>query len=42
MDHSADKTCWGVAAKAIVGFGIIILVAWLVVGPETAAVVAAG
>jgi len=41
MDDSADKSCWGIAAKAVAGFAVIILVAWLVGGTETAGVVAA-
>lgn len=42
MDDSVQKSCWGITAKAVVGFGVIILIAWLVGGAETAAVVAAG
>jgi len=41
MDDSVQKSCWGITAKAVVGFGLIILVAWLIGGSETAAVVAA-
>lgn len=42
MDDSVEKSCWGVAAKAVAGFAIIILVAWLVGGAEAAAVAVAG
>ena len=41
MDESVEKSCWGVAAKAVIGFAGIILLAWLVSGAETAAVLAA-
>jgi len=40
MDHTVQKSCWGVAAKAVAGFAVIILLAWLIGSPETAAVVA--
>ena len=42
MDDSVQKSCWGVAAKAVVGFAFIILVAWLIAGVETAQVSVAG
>ncbi len=42
MDDIVQKSCWGVAAKAVAGFAFIILLAWLIGGAETAAVVAAG
>lgn len=42
MDEIVPKSCWGVAAKAVAGFAFIILLAWLIGGAETAAVVAAG
>ena len=42
MDDSVQKSCWGVAAKAVAGFAFIILIAWLVAGVETATVAAAG
>lgn len=41
MDEIVQKSCWGVAAKAVVGFAFVILLAWLIGGSETAAVVAA-
>lgn len=40
MDNSVEKSCWGVTAKAVAGFACIILLAWLIGGSETAAVVA--
>ena len=41
MDETVQKSCWGVTAKAVVGFAFIILVAWLIGGGESAAVLAA-
>jgi hypothetical protein len=41
MDDGIQKSCWGVTAKAVVGFAGILLLAWLIGGPETAAVLAA-
>jgi hypothetical protein len=41
MDDGIQKSCWGVTAKAVVGFAGILLLAWLVGGSETAAVLAA-
>jgi hypothetical protein len=41
MDDGIQKSCWGVTAKAVVGFASILLLAWLVGGSETAAVLAA-
>lgn len=41
MDDTVQKSCWGIAAKAVLGFAVIILIAWLVGGPETAAVIGA-
>jgi hypothetical protein len=40
MEHD-QKSCWGVTAKAVMGFAGIILIAWLISGAETAAVIAA-
>lgn len=42
MDDSVQKSCWGLTAKAVIGFAGFLLIAWLVSGAETAAVVAAG
>jgi hypothetical protein len=43
MENSVQKSCWGVTAKAIIGFAGIIFLAWLVGGgAETAAVLASG
>ncbi|WP_280136277.1 hypothetical protein [Nitratireductor soli] len=41
MDDSVERSCWGVAAKAAIGLAGIIFLAWLFIGAETAAVVAA-
>lgn len=40
MDDNVQKSCWGVTAKAVVGFAGLILLAWLVRGVDTAAVLA--
>ncbi len=43
MDDGIQKSCWGLTAKAVIGFAGILLLAWLVSGGhETAAVLAAG
>lgn len=42
MDESVQKSCWGLTAKAVIGFGCIILLAWLVSGADKVAVLAAG
>ena len=41
MDDGIQKSCWGLTTKVIIGFAGILLLAWLVGGYETAAVVAA-
>jgi hypothetical protein len=43
MDDSVQKSCWGVTAKAVIGFAGIILLAWLVggAGAEGVATIAA-
>jgi len=41
MDESVQKSCWGLTVKAAVGFAGLILLAWLISGGETVAVVAA-
>jgi hypothetical protein len=41
MDETVQKSCWGVTAKAAIGLAGIILLAWLFVGGETVAVIAA-
>jgi len=41
LDENIQKSCWGVTAKALIGFACVILIAWLVSG-NTVAVVAAG
>jgi hypothetical protein len=40
MDNTVPRSCWGVTAKAIVGFAGLILLAWLIGGAEQAAVLA--
>lgn len=40
MDNTVPKSCWGVTAKAIVGFAGLILLAWLVGGAEHATILA--
>lgn len=41
MDERVQKSCWGVAAKAVIGFAGLILLAWLAGGSETVSVLAA-
>ena len=38
MDESVQKSCWGVTAKAVIGFAGILLLAWLFSGNAHAAV----
>ncbi len=40
MEDGIQKSCWGVTAKAVIGFAGLILLAWLLVGGESAALVA--
>ena len=42
MDDSVQKSCWGVAAKAVAGFAGIMLMAWLFGGSEAGVILAAG
>ncbi|WP_395446736.1 hypothetical protein [Aminobacter sp. UC22_36] len=42
MDDGVQKSCWGLTAKAVIGFAGFLLLAWLVSGAQTTAVVAAG
>jgi hypothetical protein len=42
MDESVQKSCWGVTAKAVIGFAGIMMLAWLFGGSEVATVVAGG
>lgn len=42
MDDSVQKSCWGVTAKAVIGFAGIILLAWLFGGPASAAILVVG
>ena len=42
MDDSVQKYCWGVTAKAVIGFAGIMLLAWLFGGAETSVILAAG
>jgi hypothetical protein len=42
MDDSVQKSCWGVTAKAVLGFAVVLLLVWLVTGTQSASVVAAG
>ncbi|MEQ1952624.1 hypothetical protein [Mesorhizobium sp. CN2-181] len=42
MDDGIQKSCWGLTAKVVIGFAGILLLAWLVGGHQTAAVLAAG
>lgn len=41
MDETVQKSCWGLTAKAVLGFACIIFVAWLIIGGgESAAILA--
>ncbi|MEO3385937.1 hypothetical protein [Mesorhizobium sp. CAU 1741] len=42
MDESVQKSCWGVTAKAVIGFGGILLLVWLFGGPANAAMMTIG
>jgi hypothetical protein len=42
MDEGVQKSCWGVTAKAVIGFAGIMMLAWLFGGSEVATVVAGG
>lgn len=41
MDDGVQKSCWGITAKAVIGFAGVILLVWLVGGSETTAMLAA-
>lgn len=41
MDETVQKSCWGVTAKAVLGFSCIIFVAWLIGGGESLQIFAA-
>ncbi|WP_269140784.1 hypothetical protein [Oryzicola mucosus] len=42
MDDGVNKSCWGVTAKAMLGFAGFLLLAWLISsGSDTAALLAA-
>jgi hypothetical protein len=41
MDDNVQKSCWGITAKAVLGFAGILLLVWLIGGSETAAIIAA-
>lgn len=41
MDESVQKSCWGVTAKAVIGFAGLILLAWIFSGADSAAILAA-
>ena len=40
MDDSVGKSCWGLTAKAVIGFAGIMLLVWLIGGSETSAILA--
>jgi hypothetical protein len=41
MDDGGEKSCWGITAKAVIGFVGIMLIFWLAGGGETGAILAA-
>lgn len=40
MDDQAEKSCWGVTVKAVIGIAALLALAWLVGGAEAGAVAA--
>lgn len=43
MDDGVQKSCWGLTVKAVLGFAVFLLLAWLVSGnAEKVAAVTAG
>ena len=42
MDETVHKSCWGITVWAVVGFACVMLMAYLFVGGDPIAVVAAG
>lgn len=42
MNDKVQPTCWGVAAKAVLGIACLMALAWLAGGIETTTVLAAG
>ncbi len=39
MEDTVEKSCWGVALKAVIGFAVVMAAVWLA-GGETTAVLA--
>lgn len=42
MEEGIQKSCWGVTAKAVLGFAAILLLAWLIGGNDAAAIFTRG
>ena len=42
MDDNVQKSCWGLTAKAVIGFAVFLVLAWLVSGGAEKAAVVAG
>lgn len=42
MNDKTQPSCWGLTAKAMIGIAGLMILAYLVGGPETTAVLAAG
>lgn len=40
MEETTQKSCWGVTIKAVAGIAGILLLAWLVGGADTGAMLA--
>lgn len=41
MNEDVQKSCWGVTAKAVIGFAAIMLLTWILTGPEASVILAA-
>ena len=42
MNDNGARSCWGVTARAVMGFAGIMFLVWLVGGAETVSMVSAG
>jgi hypothetical protein len=40
MDDQANPSCWGLTTKVVAGIAVLMLLAWLIGGSESAAVMA--
>jgi hypothetical protein len=42
MDDHVQKSCWGLTARAVIGFAGLLLLAWLIGGSGAVTTMAAG